>query len=143
MPEFKQYFCDGEPITNEKIKSVCLQNNRLMLIKFLRSVSGMGLKDTKDAVEQHCSNLSPTFAKDKNWEGCSLNYEKAISYFEKISSPLFTAADLTEGAAEDDKHTQKILEGIECVSKNWQKLGYESKMMACKAILQNFTMEPL
>ena len=121
----KQYFVndsyfEAEPdepkslLTLDMIEELAKNERKLYLIKILRMVAGLGLKDAKDGVEWNC------------YENQKLSPEKAKAYFAYwITKPI-----TNEG-------NDKILKGIRAALKSWEPMGFNSPFEACRTVLNN------
>ena len=91
---------------------------KISLIKELRHVSGMGLKDSKDGVEGNC------------YKGGVIDPDKTIAYFNQFRPKAKpTPKPLTED--------QKVINGLRVAMKHWSVLGFRSKHAACDMVLCN------
>ena len=108
---------DGTLLTFDMVKASLKAGTYIECIKWLRLVSGKGLKESKDAIDT-------VYVRENNFNLGTFNYVKAVELF----TPYFTNQD--EISLEDAlKHTIK----------NWQILGFDSAVQGCKVILNNFS----
>ena len=138
--ELKTFTIDGVTITPDWLRSMVNPDNqsvanteyktpnKIWIIKALRIVSGMGLKDAKDGVES-CYNVVG-----------GIDPDKLVAYFGKYIGPFPTAEELKEKTAadKDKEETAALLKAIECICLNWRTLGFPSKLDGCSMVLMNF-----
>lgn len=140
MPEYKKFACDGLPINNETLTWVCSSGNKIMLIKFYKYITGLSLRECKDAIERNCC--------EKNETGVDyspvLDIDKTIRLFSNFIGP-FPSEDevrVQRLQAIDLEETRKIEQAIACATSNWKTLCFKSKIDACYAVLRNIARNP-
>ena len=77
----KPVLFDGLLLTIQQIESACKQNNRILLIKAFRAITGMGLKDAKDTIDACSDTVS-----NPVWPGHHIfqaNTPKVLQLFSK------------------------------------------------------------
>lgn len=138
------FIIDGVRINEESLRNIP-SNNRIMAIKYLRYVSGMSLKEAKDAIENNCCIYDGTS------RFYTLDYGKLIAFFQTWLKPIPTQeeieASISRKAVEDYIFEQnqivvnrkhKLLKAFQCAIENSEVLGYKTDIDACQAILNNF-----
>lgn len=117
-------------ITVNEITDLYQRHDKIALIKEMRSVSGLGLKEAKEALE-----LSMV-------HGLQGVINLFMSYIDPVVVEQQKAA-IEQAQAErdreiDNKETEKIVSGIRCACEHWRTLGFGSKIRACDTVLANF-----
>lgn len=144
MPELKKFytnhFCpeqNGELITFDLIRGYATADQKVNLIKLLRVVSGLGLKDAKEGVENNCCDIDK---EEKNgWDGRHYyvaNPDKAVAYFAKFLGPFPTEAEIK--AEEDAKTGKTMIEACAFAFANWKLLCYETPYDAVRQVIDRY-----
>lgn len=112
-------------------------NEKIQLIKFMRSYTGLGLREAKDAIESVEDQPIGTSSGPRYGARCRLLLE-----------PIFKAYGLTCLTDEDKAVGQHfaqdvavasnlILKGIATVLETWKDMGYKNPYEACHQVLTN------
>jgi hypothetical protein len=144
MPELKKFYIkgygseagteqNGTLVTHECLRHVASTPSPFInLIKILRAVSGMGLKDAKDGIENNCvdgRNLD-------RQEWGTINPDKVEAYFKQFIGPFPTAEELK---AEQEASTGKTMfEGCALAFANYKILGYPNKFAAARDVINRY-----
>ena len=106
---------DGSDLTLDKVMTILGRGNYIEAIKTYRTIHGSMLKESKDAIDNNCAY--------KNALGqMTIDYSRSVRYFEKFFKPS----------------SDGLLEALECAVENWEVLGYDTPVLACQAVLNNF-----
>jgi hypothetical protein len=150
----------GERLTVPWVETQIAKRGLIPLIKALRSLTGEGLKDSKDRVDA-IFMLPPQQQVPKALELFApwLDLKKHLGDIAKLRKEQEKAQRQAERKAqrereqaerkanqdyqrrrkEMDKEGSKIImAAMECVCKNWHTLGFNDKLTGCHSILRNF-----
>ena len=132
MPEMKKFYYDNNTvITPDWLRATAMSRQKIPLIKALRTVSNLGLKEAKDAIEGDCSWTENDI--------CLIDPERTVEYFSKFIGPFPTPEEIASLNIEknDANETKAIVLGMECICANWQILGFRTKLDGCRTVLEN------
>ena len=141
---------DGKTLTKAWFVSAVNGNQKINLIKLCRTLSGMGLKDSKDGVENNCAdnpnfitptlNVEKTFAYFSKWLKTKKDIEASKKTPEQIKAETQDAEEAAQEAAKakDAEETSQILNGLNAACMDWKYLGYKNKYDACRMVLSNY-----
>jgi len=143
---------DGKTLTKAWFVSAVNGSQKIALIKLCRTLSGMGLKEAKDGVENNCvvnlnvpmgahvMDLQKTTTYFSKWLKTKKDIEASKKTPEQIKAETQDAEEAAEEAAKakDAEETSQILNGLNAACMDWKYLGYKNKYDACRMVLSNY-----
>jgi len=109
---------DGTKLNIDTVRSWAKENRRITVIKALRELSGVGLKDAKDAVDA---------ASDKIGDG---RYNCRPDNVVELFRPYFPETN--------DSIAINMAKGIDIAIKNYDVLGYDDMFEAARTVLEKY-----
>jgi hypothetical protein len=143
MPELKKFYVNsygseagpeqkGTLVTHEWLRGLAsVEYPRIPLIKSLRVVSGMGLKDAKEAVENNCMDGFVTGV-----GGGTVNPDKVEAYFKQFIGPFPTEAEIAAERA--SKTGSTMFEACSLAYANYKLLGYPNPFAAARDVINRY-----
>ena len=139
------------PTTLETIRSFAIHDEKIWLIKCYRELSGMGLKEAKDKIEDNC------YDSEHHPYPTPMNVNKVMALFEpffktreQIESERLDAIEQdrirkeqieNEKRIQQNEKRQNMLKGIAISFDNFELLGYNSPFDAIQSVIAKFQQQ--
>jgi hypothetical protein len=124
---------NDEEVNAEWIEKKAKERNRLHLIKAYKDATHFGLKESMEAVDS-CEMSIPALLT------LFAPFILSVEQYQKAQEALAKARQEEHDRKKkemDRETTDTILSGIRTACNNWYVLGFDSKLQACRSVLNN------
>lgn len=132
----------------QEVDDAIAKGNKIGLIKFVRTYTNLGLKESKDLIECYTGPISHdgNFA---SWKINGIELKKALSpIFEVYNRSIWNDEELALPEVQalvglpNAVANEALLKGIAAALDNWKVMGFKSVFAACRQVLDNLEKCP-